>query len=133
MDRFFRVEHFLDALARVEDEIFEGGRGGVCGRLREEVSGGRGEGGGGLYGLLAVSPWRGGEVACEQAGAGGDGEGEGGGGAACGGAECTVYGGAGEHGVSSASVRVPAPENKNKSTDPPTSRHTRRYYIMPSL
>lgn len=62
-----------------------------------------------------MSPWRGREAACEQAGAGG--EREGGGGAACGGAECAVYGGAGEHGVSSASVRVPAPENKNKSTN----------------
>lgn len=42
------------------------------------------------------------------------------GGAACGGAECAVYGGAGEHGVKSASVRVPAPENKNKVQTPAT-------------
>lgn len=63
-----------------------------------------------------MSPWRGGEAACQQAGR----EGEAGGGAACGGAECAVYGGAGEHGVKSASVRVPAPENKNKVQTPAT-------------
>lgn len=50
MDRFFRVEHFLDALSRVEDEIFERGRGGVCGRLGEE--GGGGGGGGGCLSLF---------------------------------------------------------------------------------
>lgn len=47
MDRFFRGEHFLDALPGMEDEILERGRGGVCGRLREEVGGGGGDGGGG--------------------------------------------------------------------------------------